>query len=372
MTEKEALVALNLVPGLGVAQIMRWRESLGSYSAVFMAETGELCQSAIRISETRVAELVAEIKSARWEEEMARAERDKVRLLTLADDDYPALLRQIHLPPPVLYCRGDIGCLNRCNVSVIGSRNASAYGMQSAKKIAAALADAGVGVVSGLATGIDAAAHSGALEGGGATVGVLGGALNCFYPSENIGLARRMVENNGAVISEFPYGVNPGKTTFPRRNRIVSGLSRCIVAVETSLRGGTMITVDCAIRQNRSVMAVPGRIDSFRSAGCNRLIRDGAGIVTEAEDIFRELGEFFPKSQTSRKAASGAVPDTRTASLCADEKTVWEELSDEPHSPEVLIERTGLDAGRLGAALIGLQMRKLARSLPGGMVERIN
>lgn len=373
MTEREALIALNLSLGANLAQIKAWRESLGSYRAIVEADSETLHRYRIS-SKTNAVEAAENLKKSKWEDELLRAEKDEVEILTITDDAYPELLRQIHLAPLALYCRGNIECLNQCLVAMIGSRNASSYGIDSAKKLAANLAEAGVGVVSGLATGIDAAAHCGALDGGGTTIGVLGGALNCFYPKENIALAKRMVENDGLVISEFPFNYEPTKFTFPRRNRIISGLCRCVVAIETPASSGTMITVNHAEQQNRTIMAVPGRIDSFRSEGCNRLIRDGAGVVTCAKDILDELGEFIPRAPAGKQREQNAKRSDvqRVASLSDEEKLIWDVLSDEPLYPETIIERTGLEAGKLGALLIGLQMRNLARPLPGGAIERIN
>lgn len=369
--DRDILIALNLVPKLGAGLISQLHGYFGSYRRILEADVAALRDSGA-VTEARAIAIVEALKTVAWEREIEKAAQYGVELLTLADPSYPELLRQIHAPPPVLYCRGDIAALRKCSVAIIGSRNASVYGMESAKKLSSELAAAGVNIVSGLALGIDTAAHTGALDGGGTTVGVLGGAMDYFYPSQNLALAERIVENGGAIISEFPFGRHPDKGTFPQRNRIVSGLCRCIVVVETGVKGGTMITVERATEQNRTVMAVPGRIDSFRSAGCNLLIRDGAGIVTCSEDIIRELGTFFPSI-----ALRAGIANARTAEgpgfdgLSPDEKTIFKQLDDEAIEPERLIDLTGLDAGRLGAALIGLQMRKLIRALPGGAVQRI-
>jgi len=223
-----------------------------------------------------------------------------VRLVTDLDADYPPQLREIASPPLVLYVVGDVSVLSKPGVALVGTRKATAYGRETAKSFAAGLARAGWAVFSGLALGIDAAAHEGALAGDGVTAGVLGGALDMFYPEANRALARRMVEHGGCVVSEFPFGRRPDAQTFPQRNRIVSGLARGVVAVECPLRSGTLVTCLRANEQGRAVMAVPGRIDCPASAGCLNLIREGARMVTSVDDVIEELTPIAPHREGER------------------------------------------------------------------------
>ena len=227
------------------------------------------------------------------EKEIERAERLKVQLVTWVDPEYPPLLKAIADPPPVLYVRGDVSALSRPSVALIGTRHPTVYGRESARKFGYQLAGSGYSIVSGLAVGIDTESHTGAVQAKGITVGVLGGALDRFFPKENEALARQMIENGGAVISEYPFGRSPDRQTFPMRNRIVSGLSKGILVIEAPLGSGTLITVDQALEQGRLIMALPGRIDSPSSRGCHRILREGARLVTTADEVIEELQDLF-------------------------------------------------------------------------------
>ena len=302
MTEREARIAFNMIPTVGAVTLARlMRETHGSAAAAY---------------EFYPEKKDWEGKEPAWEREIEQAAQQHVRLVTDLDADYPPQLREIASPPLVLYVVGDVSVLSKPGVSLVGTRKATAYGRETAKTFAAGLARAGWAVFSGLALGIDAAAHEGALAGGGVTAGVLGGALDMFYPEANRALARRMVENGGCVVSEFPFGRRPDAQTFPQRNRIVSGLARGVVAVECPLRSGTLVTCLRANEQGRAVMAVPGRIDWPSSAGCLNLIREGARMVTCVDDVIEELTPIAQKKvATSAPLPSGKHPVATSATL---------------------------------------------------------
>lgn len=285
---------------------------------------------------------------------------------------YPRLLQSIPDAPPVLYVLGSLAGEDERMVAVVGSRRPDHTGLHVAERLAMDLAAAGVTVVSGMARGIDAAAHLGALRGGGRTIAVLGSSLDMLYPWEHRSLAGR-IARQGAVISEFPPGTPPSRWNFPRRNRIISGLCRAVVVVSAGERSGALHTVNHAIEQGREVLAVPGDVTRPQAAGSNRLIRDGAGVVLSASDVLHTLGWGVAKgcvagnpSATAAPAASAARGDIRAEVDLPDiEKKVYLVLSPEPETVEKLSERAGLPVGTVNSMLLMLQLRGLARRLPG-------
>ncbi len=375
MNEREALIALNRVPGIGAITVKRMQEAFGSAAAIFGASERDLAR-VYGVGCDRAAGFHRDFRNARADDELARAERLNVKLVTWADPDYPTVLKEIADPSLVLYVAGDPAALSGAGVAVIGTRQASVYGRETARRLGFQLAAAGYVVVSGLARGIDTEAHQGALQAKGRTVAVLGGALDCIFPKENEGLARELAAAGGALVSEYPFGRQPDRQTFPMRNRIVSGLSRGVVVVEAPLNSGTLITVGQALDQNRTVMAVPGRVDSPNAAGCHRLLREGARLVTCAEEVAEELQELFPRPAARRKATEEASAPTAAAArppqpVLTDEERRLVGLLDEERHVDFLIRSSGLAAGRVNALLVGLQLRRLVSLLPGGMVKRI-
>lgn len=372
MTEREAYVALNMASGLGAITIKRLIEALGSAAAIIGADASAL--AAVRwMGPERAAQVRRELDGARWREEMTRAAELGVRLLTWADEEYPPLLRRIADPPPTLYVSGDPAALQGPAVAVVGTRRPTHYGRECARLLAFQLAGGGCTVVSGLARGIDTEAHRGALQAKGRTVAVLGGALDHLYPQENRDLARTMATQGGAVISEYPFGRRPDRQTFPMRNRVISGLSAGVVVVEASLTSGTLITVDQALEQGRTVMAVPGRIDSTASQGCHRLIRGGARLVTSVEEIAEELQELVavPRHAPAPRAGGGAAGETPAArGLGEEEERLLAALGDEEQAIDEVVRLSGLAAGRANGLLVGLQIKRRVRLLPGGRVRK--
>ena len=280
MTDSEAFVAFNLADSIGSVGVGELAERFGGVAAAWEAYSSRKSRTG------GVVDVKAEFDKAR---------SLGVSIVTPADESYPETLRSVRGHPLALYVRGSTAVLSRPSVAIVGTRRATAYGLDMAEGMARDLAQAGWCIVSGLALGIDAAAHRGALSAGGGTVGVLGSALDRFYPEENLGLAREMAERGGAVVSEFPFGREADTQTFPQRNHVVAALASGVVAVEAPTKSGTLITTSIAADIGRTVMAVPGRVDAPRSAGCLRLIRDGAVLVRGATDVAEALSELFPR-----------------------------------------------------------------------------
>ena len=370
MTEREAFIALNQVAGLGAITVKRMIEAFGSAAAVFDAREADL-QHIQGIGAGRAQSFRSELDRVRADSELARADKLNVQLVTWADEVYPALLKTIADPPLVLYLTGKAEALAGPCVALVGTRHPSVYGCEMAHKLAFQLAGAGYVVVSGLALGIDTQAHLGALQAGGRTVGVVGGALDCLYPKENEELARKMARQDGAVTCEYPFGRQPDRQTFPMRNRIVSGLSKGVVVIEAPQSSGTLITVDQALDQGRSVMALPGRADSPVSVGCHRLIRNGARLVTSADEVIEELQELIPTT-TVRPVVRLDAPVERAPEppATAEERKLLASLGSEPMQIDELIRESGLPAGTVNALLVGLQIRRRVKLLPGGMVAK--
>lgn len=375
MTEREALIAMNMVSGLGAITAKRMAGHFGSLAAVFDASETELAEVQ-GVSMERAGQFLAALRQAKVAEELDRAERSKVKLITWADEGYPELLKQIADPPLVLYLVGSVEALNMPSVAIVGTRRPTVYGRETARRFGYQLACAGYTVVSGLALGIDAEAHYGALQAKGRTVAVLGGALDRLFPRENRDLARDMAHKGGAVVSEYPFGRQPDRQTFPMRNRIVSGLSKGVLVIEASLTSGTLITVGQALDQNRSVMAIPGRIDSPASQGCHKLLREGARLVTTADDVVEELQDLLSGMRLRRsEPQDGAGGGEKKAAppqavLTADERAVMKLVEAHGTTVDEVIRGSGLDAGKVNAILVGLQIKRLVRLQSGGIVTR--
>ncbi|MEW6181985.1 MAG: DNA-processing protein DprA [Bacillota bacterium] len=343
-----------LIPG----QSRRFRDLLavfGSAQEAFTAGCGQLAQV---VGKTQAEEITKKRGALDLNLELDRLERLGVGFVTPVDDTYPDLLREIYDPPAALFHRGDI-TLEETTVAVVGTRRCSDYGRWVAEDLGKQLAQAGITVVSGLARGVDTAAHRGALAGKGRTVAVLGNGLDGCYPREN----SRLMEDiavKGTVVSEFPCGMPCQAWHFPVRNRVIAGLSRAVVVVEAKERSGALITADLALEQGREVMAVPGNVTSPVSCGPNNLLRQGARPVTCAADVMDALGMGF-----SPEADPGMHALNRLESL------ILTLLSDESLSREDVIQRAGEAASNVLAGLVYLEMKGLIRSLPGGVYAAV-
>ena len=303
------------------------------------------------------------------DEEQGLAAQAGCAVLTPADAGYPAPLREIYDPPAVIYMKGRWSeADDRIAVAIVGSRHCSHYGERTAGHLAYELALRGVTVVSGMARGIDAAAHWGALKAAGRTLAVLGNGLSSIYPPEHRELAEAIAQH-GAVISEYPMRMKPLGHNFPRRNRLISGLSLGVVVVEAAAKSGALITADQALEQGREVFAVPGNIGSLTSEGTHHLLKQGAKLVTSVEDILEEL-RLKPMERVT--GPSGKVSDTSPARKVSDtfvsdeERLVLEHLNaDEPHDIDELVAATGLSASACAATLLGLEVKRFVKQLPG-------
>lgn len=364
MDSREAYIALNMLDGIGPIKVRAMIDALGSPEAIFGASFEVLTR--VDGIGPRLAERIAEAPDRLdLRAESRRAEKVGARIVTFLDDEYPAPLREIHDPPLALYVRGDLLPRDRHAVGVVGSRSATQYGRMVADRLAYQLGKVGFAVISGLARGVDTAAHQGAMNAGGRTGAVIGSALDRLYPPENAGLADR-IAGHGFVMSEFHMGVEPGRTTFPMRNRIVSGLCQGVVVIEAGRGSGALITCNQAMEQGRLVFAVPGRIDSPASKGCHDLIKQGARLVDDVDDILDELQYLIPPENAARTRDLDRRPEVQ---LSTQEQAVVKALWAGPRDVDSLSRELGQSPAELGALLIGLEMKRVARMLPGRQVE---
>ncbi|MFP4475329.1 MAG: DNA-processing protein DprA [Desulfatibacillaceae bacterium] len=354
--------SLKSVPGVGNVLFRRLLERFGTSEAVLAAPLSELGE--VEGVGPRVARAIVE--SGGRLSDTARRSLDRVAelglsVVTLHDPGYPDLLRHIHDPPPYLYLAGALP-KGAPHVAVVGSRTPTPYGIRQARRISAGLAEAGVVVVSGMAAGIDTEAHEGALEGGGPTVAVAGCGLANVYPGSN----RRLfgeISQNGAVISEFPVDARPAAPNFPARNRIISGMCAATIVVEAAARSGSLITARLAGEQGRDVMAVPGSVSSDRSAGTNRLIKQGAALVESARDVLEQLSPTWSVEAGARSAGRDTPPPR--VEMSPEEAMVRAELTPYPTHIDVLAQRLNMESGRIAGILLQLELKGVAVQMPG-------
>ena len=356
--EPQAWLALDLIPGLGGEGLRRLLARFGAPSAV-------LAQSVSNLSQTvapAVARAIADGPSAqKLDASLKWLDVESNHLLTLADDDYPAQLLEIADPPPVLYLKGRRELLRRPGLAVVGSRNATPSGLQNAEAFARNLSEAGFTIISGMALGIDAAAHRGGLSATGGSIAVVGTGLDLIYPARNKALAHELAEK-GLIISEFSLGTPALAKNFPRRNRIISGLSRGVLVVEAALASGSLITARQAGEQGREVFAIPGSIHSPFSRGCHQLIKQGAKLVDEANDILIELhwGGAKPADRASDEQNETVESDPVLTAMGFD-----------PVSIDALLERLKLPTDQLVARVTELELDGAIASMPGGKYQRL-
>ncbi|HEY7313321.1 MAG TPA: DNA-processing protein DprA [Gemmataceae bacterium] len=365
------LLTLSLVPGIGPRLTAALLERFGSAGAALRASVAEL--SAIPYITPRLAESITQA-AARDDAaaELERVERHGVRLIALGTPEYPSSLANIPDPPHLLYLRGTLTPADGNAVALVGSRGCTDYGRRVAARLSAGLVRAGVTVVSGLARGIDGAAHRAALEAGGRTLAVMAGGLSSIYPPEHADLARA-VEASGAVLTETNMDQEPLAGLFPVRNRIISGLSKIVVLVEAAQKSGALITASHAADQGRTVMAVPGPVEAASSGGCLELIRKGAVLCRGVEDVLEELHGVSAMAVAEKQAATATaappVPSGPPPGLDDSQRRIWEMLTEACHLDQ-LVQRLGLAVPQVSGALMMMEMRKVVRRLPGNRYER--
>ena len=355
----KAWLTLSLTRGLGGESARRLLKEFGSPDAVLSASISSL-KSVVK------SDIAAEISAGIDENAIASAldwlEDSNNHIFTLADDDYPRALLNIPDPPLLLYVKGRPDLLNRSALAVVGSRNATPQGIGNAEAFARTLSDSGICVISGMAHGIDAAAHRGALRGQGSSIAIVGTGLDKVYPAANRELAHALAQH-GALISEFPLGTPPLAANFPRRNRLISGMSAGCLVVEAGLQSGSLITARMALEHGRDVFAIPGSIHAPQSKGCHALIKQGAKLVETAQDILEELGELLSATKRDMIEISASMNDSDSMLL--------DHIGFDPVDVDTLRARCGLTVAELSAMLLALELEGLISTLPGGLYQRI-
>ena len=365
--EIAASVALTLTGKIGDVRHRRLMEYFRSPSAAMEAPAEEFARAA-EIPVKTAGKLISSLDLERGRQEVLRAQKAGVELIGIWEDRYPELLRDA-LGPPVLFIKGDPGCLYGPAVAIVGTRHPTPYGRDQARKLASQLAGAGIVIVSGLAYGIDSEAHRGSLQAGGRTVSVFGCGLATVYPKANEPLARKILDGGGALISEFPMGFPVRAENFPRRNRIISGLALGTLVVEAAKRSGALITASYSGEQGREIFALPGPVTSLQSMGVNALIQDGAKLVTCVEDIISELRlDLLPFARQAGEEISEERKDEGTADGGDDDtaRRILSVLGDSVADAEELSRQTDMGLERISAALGMLELSGAVKRVPGG------
>ena len=359
MNATEACIALNMLPTVGPVRLRKLLEVFKEPQQILTAKRGELRK--VEGIGNEVADQVSN-----WEStvdlpaELQRVRDFSVTVITQESSSYPKSLREIHAPPIVLYVGGELEERDHHAIGIIGARRTTHYGTESAKKLAYQLAYAGLTVISGLARGIDTAAHQGALAAKGRTIAVIGSGLAKLYPPENVTLAEKIRSGNGAIVSEFSMEIEPDRQTFPMRNRIISGWSHGILVVEAGLNSGALITAAQALEQGRSVYAVPGHINAPSAMGSNRLIQQGAKLVMDASDILEDLQVLLPETKPSPQAAARPLPP-----LSDDERRVYDTIEAEETAIDDIAAKSELPSSAVSSILLQLELKRLVKQLPG-------
>lgn len=366
MDRLEAFVSLNMVSDIGSVRLAKLLEFFGSPENIFKAPYGKLmCVPGIQ------EEIATRLNSFRKEDldkELALVKKHSLKVITLEDKDYPENLKNIPGSPILLYVKGELRQEDKFSIAIVGSRRASFYGLTNAEKFAFDLSEKGFTIVSGMARGVDTYAHKGVLKRGGRTIAVMGSGFNHIYPVENKELAED-ISKSGAVISEFPIDTMPFKQNFPRRNRIISGLSLGVLVAEAARNSGALITADFALEQGREVFSLPGKVDSRNSFGTNGLIKQGAKLVSCVDDIIEEFNTPITRTRKIKDREQGFLKsdlsnkeEARLYGLLMPCQSV--------HLDE-LVEKTNMDISRISDILLKLQLKKLIKQLPGRQFIKI-
>ena len=400
--ETVSLIHLNMIQGVGLKTVQVLRDVFGSAERALQATSEELSKIE-RLSPTMRDLLSRKPVQYPIERELEWIHEYGCQIVTLYDDAYPARLKEIDTPPLVLYIRGELTSEDALSISLVGSRDAKDYGRKVGYRLSFQLAQRGLTIVSGLAKGIDTSAHRGALEAGGRTIAVMGNGLSFIYPATNSDLAEKITAS-GALISEFPMGVKPKPRNFPRRNRIISGLTLGTVVVEASNRSGALITARLAGEQGREVFAVPGEIFSEHSTGTHQLINNGAKLINTVDDLLNELPPYV-LNQIQSQSLTASVPDTETESaqeppvekpdtkseavqpprevpqpvqstpppdLTPDEKTVFDAIETPSSHIDTIVRTTQLPISQVSSVLLMLELKGIVQQLPGKQFTKAN
>ncbi|MBD3609076.1 MAG: DNA-protecting protein DprA [Gammaproteobacteria bacterium] len=358
-------IAFTLLPGVGSVKQHHLLTQFGTVEAIFSASRSQLEAAGLKPA---AIDAITTPDEARIEQALEWAREEHNHILLRSDQLYPDLLRELDDAPPLLYLHGNAELLSMPQLAIVGSRNPSESGARSARDFARHLSNMGLTITSGLATGIDAAAHQGALDSRGLTVAVVGTGLDRVYPARNRELAHAIAEQ-GLLVSEFPLGTHPAKANFPRRNRIISGLSVGTLVVEAALQSGSLITARLAMEQGREVFAMPGSIHNPLSRGCHQLIRDGAKLVETGEHIIEELASLVSLSMRPNRESEPLAEEA--VEIDKEYQELLQHIGYEPTAVDIAVERSGLTAEAVSSMLLLLELQGYVCSAPGGCYIRV-
>ena len=370
MTNREAYIVLNMISGVGTARVKALVENFQEPCKIFEQSIESISQ--IRGISAALAEKIIDWKKdIDLNAELDFAEKSGTQIITMADPEYPEILKGIYDPPLCLYVRGKLPDFSYNSLAVVGSRRATIYGRKMAKHLSEEAVLAGWKVISGLAFGIDAIAHQAAVDGGGITIAVLGGGLSRIHPQEHVQLARNIVETGGALISEFPMKFPVSRQSFPRRNRIVSGLSQAVLIIEAGLKSGALITANLAMEQGKDVFAVPGHVDNPQAKGCHQLIKQGAKLTEDFNDILDDydfLPGFSPVERNFEESSNEAdkiIEPSKPANMSDEEYQIIQLLEGEAKSFDYLADATSIPVSSLNGLLTKMAMKMMLVQHPG-------
>ena len=367
----EDLILLNMVEGLGIVRLRALLERFETTNAVLKANKKDL------MSVQGIGEVISDgirniSKSGILDKELALIKKKSVKVITVYDKDYPQNLKSVFDPPILLYVYGDLDKRDVLSIAIVGSRRPSFYGRATAERLGKELSSLGITIVSGMARGIDTAGHRGATRNGGRTIAVLGSGLGVIYPPENKELFEE-IASKGAVVSEFPMGTIPDRKNFPKRNRIISGLSLGVIVVEAARHSGSLITADLALEQGREVFAVPGNAGAINSQGTNHLIKEGAKLVENSADVLEELGpilkQYMPEADSKVNKQDGNLMMSHKIDKIQNQ--ILSALSQEPIHIDEIADKSRLAVQVVSSSLVVLELKGLIRQLPGKMFVKI-
>ncbi|MGB9772932.1 MAG: DNA-processing protein DprA [Bacteroidota bacterium] len=365
-----ALLELSAIPGIGSGRLRMLVSHFGDPESVLRASAKELTQ--VDGINRKLASLIVhhEPNTQFVEEQLSRINKTNGKIVTFWDKEYPPLLKKIFDPPAILFMRGNLQQRDTHAIAIVGTRRPSSYGETMAEKFSRELASLGITIVSGLALGIDSIAHAAALKANGRTLAVIGSGVDIIYPSDNRKLAERIIER-GAIISEFPMGEKPDSGNFPRRNRIISGMTLGTIIIESAEDGGAMITASTALDQNREVFAVPGSVLDKRSSGCHRLIKEGrAKLITSVDDVLAEL-EASLRPILKRRHGEEKRESPAAESLNLFERKLYDVLAEGTLHIDLIAEKAGMSTSDALVHLLSLEFKNMVRQLPGKMFSRV-